>query len=128
MDIRTTLSESTFIQAESASEALANGWETSWSPDISLAELEFVYSRRLEHLLSKSSDHAVSLAASTRELLDAVQDSSERVARWVTIRGPANYYFMILTSNSSQILGCLKVVSKLDVSHADWQRLWQGAA
>jgi hypothetical protein len=42
------------------------------------------------------------------------------------LTGPAEHMFILIrSSNPSRLLGCLKVVSKLDVSPERWTELWR---
>ena len=110
MDLCNLLDSSGLIHAAEASSALATGWVASPpSPGVSLSEIARIYSLRHEHLLSLPSAYAAELATSIGELLARLGTSPAIVANWLTIRGDAEHHFLVLISDTQQVIGCLRV-------------------
>ena len=129
MDIRSSLKTSAMIHAADAYAAIEQGWEVSTpSPEVSLVELQDIYSIRLKHLRTFPGEHASGLAASVEELLASLRMAPECSAHWVFIRSNAEHHFLVLVTEKDQVLGCMRVVSQLDVSSQRWQELWQRTA
>jgi hypothetical protein len=115
--------------AAEASAALASGWVvSSRSPTVSISELDRTYTIRQKRLLSLPGPHAAQLAASVGELLSNIRSNPDVRASWCEICGGAEHHFLLLVTDSNLILGCLRTVSKLDVSSERWEEIWQGAA
>ena len=115
--------------AAEALSALASGWAaSSLSPAFSISGLDRIYSIRQAHLLSLHGPHAAQLATAIGELLANIRSNPDITASWLEIHGGVEHRFLLLVSDNHQILGCLRTVSKLDVTSERWEEIWQGAA
>ena len=124
-----SLKISDLAHAAEASAALASGWVVSLlSRDVTISELDRTYTRRQAHLLSLPGPHAAQLAAAVGELLANIRSNPDITASWYKICGGAEHRFLLLVTDSNLILGCLRTVSKLEVSSERWEEIWQGAA
>ena len=124
-DVAKALAQSSLASAEEARRALRVGWTLSTPRDVDAQELLRTYQIRLERLSSMPGSHAAQLAESIAELLPNLETA--KVVKMTLLSGPAEHEFAIFLSESAfQVLGCLKVVSKLDVSSERWEELWQG--
>jgi hypothetical protein len=129
MVLAESLRNSGLNHAAEAVSALASGWAaSSLSPAFSISGLDRIYSIRQAHLLSLPGPHAAQLAKAIGELLANIRSNPDITASWLRIHGSAEHHFLLLVSDSHQVLGCLRTVSQLDVSSERWEEIWQGAA
>ena len=115
MDLRLALQASNMIHAPAACAAIEDGWEVFTSSySVSLAEIESIYSTRLQHLQTLPGDRASDLAACTRELLHSLGGKQNTTAHWVLLRSGSDHMFQLLIAEDNEVLGCLKVFSQLE--------------
>jgi hypothetical protein len=125
-DIATILSRSTLHHASEAAAALRSGWRASRFWEAKSSDLAATYRVRLEHLRKLPGPHASRLADSIAECVPTL--SSSDITKVGSLHGPAEHGFVIFLSGSgSEVLGCLKVISKLEVTPERWEEVWQGA-
>jgi len=91
---------------------------------IACAGLLRTYEIRLRHIRSMSSEHAHRLAEATAEFVSNLESHRPEAGQWLTIRGNDEVHFNIFRLESGPLLGCLPVVSQLDVSIERWNELW----
>jgi len=82
------------------------------------------YQLRLNHIRTQSGAHALRLAEATSELVENLKCNGEQPGRWVVIKGVQESKFLVWRLEQGQLLGCLPVVSQLDVSSDRWKELW----
>jgi hypothetical protein len=87
-----------------------------------------IYQLRLDHLRSLPGAHARRLAEAVSEFVGNLERNGGDVGRWLTIKGSQELFFGAFCLDNGQILGCLPLVSKLDVSPERWTELWGGNA
>jgi hypothetical protein len=97
-------------------------------PEVSCADLLMTYEVRLRRIRSLSSEHARRLAEATSEFVSNLERYRSNDGHWITISGSEEVQFNIFRLERGQILGCLPVVSQLDVSSERWSELWDGDA
>jgi hypothetical protein len=125
-DIATILSQAPLACAPEACRALVSGWSLSPLRDVDAQDLLRTYQIRLVNLQQKPGSHAAQFAQGVSELIANL--ASAKVAKMTVLSGPAEHDFAIFLSESgSEVLGCLKTVSKLRVSSERLEQLWQGA-
>ena len=125
-DLVALLNLSGLLVAHEAAQALNSGWRLTDFGPADIADLTRIYSARAEHLATKAGPHAEQLRASTIEFVENLRDATGATLGF--IQGPAEHHYLIALSESpSRVLGCLKVVSKLDVSERRWEELWSSA-
>ena len=95
---------------------------------VTCADLQMTYEIRLRHVRSMSSEHARRLAEATSEFVSNLERYRSQVGQWITVTGSGEVHFAILRLEEGQLLGCLPVVSKLEVSSERWAELWGGNA
>jgi Flp pilus assembly CpaE family ATPase len=123
-DIANLLSKSALALAPEVADALQSGWTMSALRKLDAKEIATTYRIRLELLGAKHGAHAAQLAAATSELLANLSDAA--IVYIASLDGPAEHRYLIFLSESqSQVIGCLKVVSKLGVTNERWEELWQ---
>ena len=93
-------------------------------PAVSCADVLMTYEVRLRHVRSISSEHAQRLAEATSEFVSNLDRHRSETGQWITISGSDDVQFAILRLEDGRLLGCLPVVSKLDVSSERWAELW----
>ena len=125
MHILSALQKSTLVHADEAAHALASGWSAVHHTEVSCQEIERIYTIRQTHLLSKCGPHAQQLVVAVGELLAGIRSYASKSGRWVEIRGDAEHHFALFLIDSD-VVGCIRVVSKLDVTDDRWKSLWQG--
>jgi hypothetical protein len=125
-DLAALLNSSGLLVAEEAAQALNDGWRLTDFAPANVADLTRIYSARAEHLATKAGPHAQQLRASTKEFVANLRDATGATLGF--IQGPAEHQYVIAMSESpSRVIGCLKIVSKLDVSERRWEELWSSA-
>lgn len=83
------------------------------------------YRVRAQHLASKDGAHARQLREATDEFCGNLEGVVGPCA-FVKVRGTPPYRFLIvLLADWSRVLGCLPIVSKLEVDEETWERLWE---
>jgi hypothetical protein len=91
---------------------------------VSCADVLMTYEVRLRHVRSISSEHAQRLAEATSEFVSNLDRYRSETGQWITISGGGEVQFAILRLEEGRLLGCLPVVSELDVSSERWTELW----
>ncbi|MEP7706635.1 hypothetical protein [Paraglaciecola sp. 25GB23A] len=92
---------------------------------VSCEELLYTYQQRVEHLSQFTTEHAVQLKASTDELCSNLRNHKEEQCLFHTLKGSVKHqYNLVVLKNSNILLGCLKTVSKLNVTEQEWLHLW----
>ena len=125
-DLSALLNSSGLLVANEAAQALNDGWRLTDFGTADIADLTRIYSARVEHLATKAGPHAEQLRASTVEFVANLRDATSTTLGF--IQGPAEHHYLIALSESpSRVIGCLKVISKLDVSDRRWEELWSSA-
>lgn len=85
-----------------------------------------IYRGRARHLAGKEGAHARQLREASEELCENLEDAAGPCA-FVQLSGTPPYRFMIvlLAGGLPRVLGCLPIVSRLDVDEETWERLWE---
>jgi len=98
--------------------------EISQDP-VSCEELLYIYQQRAEHISQFTTEHATQLKASTDELCSNLSKHKEEQCLFHTLKGQLRHqYSLVVLKNSNVLLGCLKIVSKLNVTEQEWVQLW----
>lgn len=121
-----SLAQSELSQGAAAARAIEQGWrvEPSDTP-ISCSELASIYETRLALLAGRTSPHPRALADSTKEFALSLRAHEGATGSWVLLRGDAEHHFAVFClAGSAQPIGCLRLISKLDVSPERWNELW----
>jgi len=120
------LDSSGLLAAQEASQALQAGWHATDFGPADPADLLRIYAARVKHLGTLVGPHAEQLRASTTEFVANLENASDTHIGW--IRGPGQHeYLIILSGLPTRVIGCMRVVSKLDVSEREWDELWNRA-
>lgn len=122
-----SLAESALSQGAAAACAIEQGWQIEpLDGPISCSELASVYETRLPLLSRWRSPHSRALANSTEELILNLRAHEGATGIWISLRGDAEHHFAVFClTGSTQPLGCLRLVSKLEVSSERWKELWE---
>src|SRR5262245_62075347 len=115
-DVLQALAVSELSESRAAAQLLQEGELGVGSHVGSSRELLETYQLRLDHLRSQSGAHAHRLAQATSELVENLKSRGGQSGHWLTIRGEQELHFIVWRLEQGQLLGCLPVVSKLDVS------------
>lgn len=123
------LENSNLSQGAAAAAAIRGGWRVDLvSENSSCEELASTYAIRLAVLREKSSSHANQLALSTEELVENLGKYSSSSFTWIRISGDTQFTFAVVClAESNTPLGCLRVVSQLDVPPERWREIWSDA-
>ena len=90
-----------------------------------VGDLLRTYQVRAEHLASFESPHARQLAASTAEFAERLAaEAEDGPVGLMHATGDGPESFSLFITGDGRILGCMRVISKLDVSEAEWAALW----
>jgi hypothetical protein len=88
-----------------------------------------IYGIRAVQLSSLPGSHADRLAEATSELVSNLKLRLSEAGHWSTIKGDQELHFLVFrTEGDGKVIGCLPVVSKLDVSAGRWRELWSDNA
>jgi len=124
-EVLDALAASGLLEASSAVLLLrGEGRAEVHQPTVTCAGLLRTYEIRLRHVRSMPSEHAHRLAEATAEFVSNLDDHRPEAGQWLTIRGNNEVHFNIFRLESGPLLGCLPVVSQLDVSTERWNELW----
>lgn len=96
--------------------------------EVTCAGILMTYEARLRHVRSMSSEHAHRLTEAISEFVSNLEHDRSKAGQWITVTGSGEVQFLILRLEEGRLLGCLPVVSKLDVSSERWAELWGGNA
>jgi hypothetical protein len=118
------LSTSDLSEAASAVHLLREGELKVDSIVSSCDVLLSTYQIRLDHIRAKPGDHASRLSTATSEFVDNLKRHGAQLGRWLTIKGSQELYFIVFCLEDGKLLGCLPVVSKLEVAPERWSTLW----
>jgi hypothetical protein len=117
-------------QAHAAAAAISSGATIEQAPHAGpCSDLIPTYQARMEILGRYPSEHACTLRGNVLELLNNLRGAESCVGRWVIVRAHPEYSFNVfVVEPSGAVMGCLRVVSQLQVPAARWQELWHGDA
>jgi hypothetical protein len=125
-DLVALLESSGLLAAHEALQALHAGWHATDFGPADVADLLRIYPARVEHLATLAGPHAEQLRASTTEFVANLGNVTGAEIGW--IRGPGPHqYLVVLSGPPTRVIGCMRVVSKLDVSEQAWDGLWNRA-
>ena len=94
----------------------------------SCAEVIQIYRQRADHLAKFETDHARTLRRDVLVFVGNLEASRQDQFRLWAFSMPDGVTFHFVEQHpSGRLLGCLRTVSKLAVSNADWQELWGDA-
>ena len=92
---------------------------------VSCESLLNIYEMRAKHLEQYSSEHALQLKISTQELCNNLRKYIDDSCILHHLEGQLSHqYILIVLSNRNTLIGCLKIVSELNVSASEWTKLW----
>ena len=112
-------------QAKSACEAIQDESTELEQSFVKSDHIASIYETRAEHLESFQTPHANQLLVSTRELLANLEEvEGVRISLFEVSTKLEHGYVMFVSIDTGRILGCLKVVSKLDVEPERWEEIW----
>ncbi len=89
------------------------------------AQIQKIYGYRSQHLAAKQSEHARQLKHSIDELLQGIE--ARNVQSLLMLDIPADglgSYLIWFDAESHDAIGCFYAISQLEVSAAEWKRIW----
>ena len=125
-DLARLLAASGLAEAQETLSAIQEGWAIEWhSSTASCQELLQTYEIRHRHILRSSTAHARRLAASVAEFVGRLRQHTSERASLYSVQGKAEHHFVVFRLDGmDDVLGCLRVISQLDVSPARWKEYW----
>lgn len=128
-ELALALERANLLRSTDAARGIRAGWKMDWGPVGPHSGLARIYAIRLARLrLLKLSVHAAQLADSIEEFVRNLRNEAEVSGRWVHVTGPDEHDYSIFCSESGEVLGCLRTVSKLQVPPERWAELWGNVA
>ncbi len=88
-----------------------------------------IYQTRAKALSEKSGEHARQLLDATNEFISNLQCSLGAEVICISTNPDSSPHYLVFITNTNIAVGCLKVVSQLNVSEEqwqEWQELWKG--
>ena len=124
------LAASGLAEAQEALSAIQEGWSVErHTSTASCQELLQTYEIRRRHILGSSTAHAQRLAASVAELVSRLRQHTSARASLYSVQGKAEHHYMVFRlDGTDNVLGCLRVVSQLDVPPERWKEYWDATA
>ncbi|MEY4530023.1 MAG: hypothetical protein RLZZ156_744 [Deinococcota bacterium] len=110
-----------------AAQAIAQGWGIEHSEhQADCRELLSLYTIRRDRLSAMVSAHATQLAYSVKEFVENLEQCKTKTGNWIRVQGQAEYSFSIFClSKNEKPIGCMKIVSKLEVTPERWGKIWE---
>ena len=87
-------------------------------------DLVKIYVGRAEQLKLRQGKYASQLLDDTRSLIKSLRQHENKSVMIISTDKLNDFRYLIFISNPKVLLGCLKIVSKLDVSPEHWNQLW----
>jgi hypothetical protein len=124
------LATSGLAEAQEALAAIQEGWAVELrGSTASCQELLQTYEIRHRSVLRSSTAHAQRLAASVAEFVTRLRHHTSERASIYTIQGKAEHHFVVFCAEgTANVLGCMRVVSQLDVPPERWKEYWDAPA
>ncbi|TDF41985.1 hypothetical protein EYS14_03865 [Alteromonadaceae bacterium M269] len=88
-------------------------------------ELLSVYQGRAEHLQDYKTEHAIQLRQSTLEFCSNLKQNLGKKCYFYTMKGkPKQEYLLVFKCEDLELLGCLRIISKLKATEEEWSLAW----
>ena len=123
--LRAALEECDFAQATSALEVVTTDSLPAKSGHSLASELLAIYETRSQILSTNTEVHARHLLASVEELVSSLTTRRpDEPIRFVAFPAEDQSEFVLFIAGDKDVIGCIRTVSKLNVSPERWTELW----
>ena len=83
-----------------------------------------IYRHRSRHLQKYNTPHAISLREDCEAFCEEIEATPDAPIRSWNFKCSPLDFLIFENITSTTIVGCLRTVSKLDVSESEWEKLW----